>query len=303
MVQALREDRIRGFFDESAARQWEERRRAVEAFLGPLWSAGSLGGLKHGWSGPASPHQQTAIEEILTSAEKMRSSWATGLQRLSVAVREGQRLLDAGSLSCFVLPWIDKFFISSKREGDWEYLPLLVKWLEGRGVRPLILFWDDTSHAGAPSLQLALARMRAGGYRCRGLGVFDGSGGTSRESAMGVVMQEHREMAFFALRPYSDVHSGESFHRMLGRFAVGPERSYDSSWKDDLSFLYAGTQVFPLLSVRSEMEAYPAWVACGGFRYPFGAYFRERVRREALGGLYVRPDAFSLQYASWANLV
>jgi len=302
ILHALREDRVRGFFDESGERQCGERLRAVQEFFGPLSGAVSLDGEKHGWSGPSSPHQQTAIEDIIASAERIRDSWPHGLLRLSAAVREGQRLMDEGSLSCFVLPWIDKFFISSEREKDWEYLPLLVKWLEDRGVRPLVLFWDDTSHARAPSLQLALKRMKEGGCRCRGLGVFDAGGGTLRESAVDIVLREYREVSLFALRPYSDVHSGESFHRMLERFAVASERSYDSSWKDDLSFLYAGTQVFPLLSVRCRLDTHPAWVAAGGFRHPFGAYFRERLRRAAPWNSCMQPDAFSRQYAAWANL-
>jgi hypothetical protein len=241
IVHALREIRLREIFDSPARLQWERYLRSAGALFGRFPVEELSPGGKYSWSGPVSPHQGSGLRDLLASGESLRRTWPRGLERLSSMIIEGQKLMDEGVLSRLVLPWIDKFFISSEREKDYEYLPLLVRWIEGRGIRPLILLWDDTSHAQTPSLQLALKRMKDAGCRCRGIGAFDGSGETRRELAAEVILKECREVDLFALRPFSDVHSGDSFHRMLEYFDHGRGRPYDSSWKDDLSFLYAGT--------------------------------------------------------------
>jgi hypothetical protein len=199
-----------------------------------------------------------------------------------------------------VFPWIDKFFISSRRGKDLEYLPVLVRWLEEQGNNPLILFWEDTAHAQAPSFQLALRKL-AEQAAFRGIGVFDWLG-SDRSEALQHVCREHGSVMLFALRPYSDEHYPRSFLQLIQNRDYRFFNHYDSSWKDNLCFLYVGTQVLPLLSVQCDMEAFPAWIAVERRKHAFGAYFRRRLREIVLGAKSEQADEFSWQYSYWSNL-
>ncbi|HTY24660.1 MAG TPA: hypothetical protein VMC85_16125, partial [Desulfomonilaceae bacterium] len=176
-----------------------------------------------------------------------------------------------------------------------------VQWFERQTTKPLILFWEDTPHPQDPSLKLALRRLREQGRLYRGIGVF-GWEGSSRGEALKVICDKHREAVLFALRPYTDCHNFRSFHQLLEKQEYGFFQNYDSSWKDGLCFLYAGTQIFPLLSVQSDMENVPAWIMAEGVKYPFGSYFRGKLREAVLGKSHSKCDALSRQYALWANL-
>jgi hypothetical protein len=105
------------------------------------------------------------------------------------------------------------------------------------------------------------------------------------------------------LRPFTDVHHQVPLSQILfdrvGRF---PE-VYDSSWKDDLSFIYTGTQVWPLLSVQCTPEPFPPWVGTFHRKVPFGSWFRHRLQDLVLRRYGLRElDQFSLEYGKWANL-
>jgi hypothetical protein len=254
-----------------------------------------------GWSGPLSPHQRSYFHEILGWADSRRRVWEEGLLRLAALMKEGKLLLEEGSLPYLVLPWIDKFFISSRRKEDWEYLTTLVQWIERQGTKPLILFWEDTLHAQEPSLKLVLKQLRSQGYPYSGIGVF-GWDGSSRLDALEIIANAHHETVLFALRPYTDCHNFRPLQQLLGNRDYQFFQDYDSSWKDGLCFFYAGTQVFPLLSVQSDREDFPAWIVVAGVKVPFGSYIRGRLREAVLGKSHKDCDAFSLQYALWANL-
>jgi hypothetical protein len=257
---------------------------------------------KWGWPGGLSPHQRLLLQDVVAWRNERRRIWKRGFLRLAALIHEGQRLLDTGKISHFVLPWIDKFFISSQREADLEYLPGFVRWLECQGIQPCILFWEDTTHSRAPSLQLALERLRQQGMPFRGIGIFDGTG-SRREDALGIICREYPMARLFALKPHSDFHNPRSLRQLLTDLDYGFFESYDSSWKDNLCFLYAGTQVFPFISVQSDMEPSPAWVGTMNHtRHLFGSLFRRELRRYLLGVEAQRPDPFSCAYAAWANL-
>jgi len=118
-----------------------------------------------------------------------------------------------------------------------------------------------------------------------------------------IILEEHQETGLFALRP---VHS-ESRHRSLQTLLRQPDRgffrAYDSSWKDNLCFLYAGTQVRPLVSPQWETEPFPAWLAAQGRKFAFGEALRSRLRREVPGEERTEPDPLGLEYSRWANLL
>ncbi|MDY6909095.1 MAG: hypothetical protein SWC40_03990 [Thermodesulfobacteriota bacterium] len=254
------------------------------------------------WGGPVAPHQAWSSRVLCRWAEERRAGWAAGFRRLRALIRTGQEWLDAGRIDALVLPWIDKFFISSRRDGDIRYLSLLLEWLDGGDTVPVVLFWDDCSRKRSPSLKAALEKLEA--RRVKGVGVF-GRGDVTREDALEAIVRSHHRYRLFALRPWTDTHHPmrlEEYLRTRRRTSLVP---YDSSWKDNLAFLYSGTQVAAFLSIPYEMESRSPWVALEGRRVPFGVYWRRRLRTEIPGSVCpgADRDLLSQSYAAWANLL
>lgn len=274
--------------------------RARRIFAPKVTGGAAVDGVS-AWTGPVSPHQRFTPNDVAAWRESAEKGWIEGLVLLFALVAQGQNMIDSGKISSFALPWIDKFFISSRRRADKDYLAALFRLVERHIERPLVLFWEDTAHARRPSFALALEDLAEEGLPFRGIGVFDPHG-SDRRDALEIIRGEYPAKKFFALRPAGDHHHGGVGNRILegrdGRFL----KSYDSSWKDNLVFIYAGTQVFPLLSVQTEMEATAPWVSTGRERYPFGSWFRRRLRREAIGA-DDPADPLSLACSAWANLL
>ena len=302
ILHACWESRVRATLDRSFREGWERDVVAARSFLGGEALQGMAEGGRYSSRGMVSPHQRFSVRAIEAWRHERLAGWREGLLRLVALLRQGQRLLDAGQLECFVLPWIDKFFISSRREEDREYLPALLKWLEMFSIQPLILFWEDTPHAFAPSFQLTLQRLQERGCPFRGIEIFDPGRGTRREDAEEIVCSEHDAVRLFALRPHSDTYQRQALSELLRGSARHFCETYDSSWKDDLCFIYTGTQVLPLLSVQCEMEPFPPWLAFQGVKYPFGSWLRQRLRREVLGQNALVETLLSKEYFAWANL-
>ena len=266
-------------------------------------------GAEQSWTGAVGPHQRLSLSQVMAWRDSHRDSWASGFRLLTAVIREGQRLLDAGELQQLVVPWIDKFFISSLRDQDLDFFPLTAKCLELCGCRPLLLIWEDTSRAAFPSLQLAVRQWRDAGLACQGIGVFSECGAerVDRDRAEEFILAHHTDTRWFALRPFSDGFQPRSLEQLLDRrdYAFLHAAAYDSSWKDNLAFIYAGTQVAPLVSVQCDAELFPAWVLVDGRKWPFGAFLRGTLRRMVLGhedqGL--APRGVAARYAEWANLL
>jgi hypothetical protein len=304
---ALWESRFRAFLDPSLEAAWQEDARRA----GVLLDAASLQeisqGQRHGWCGALSPHQGLRLADVMKWRAERQVCWQPGLVRLAALIRTGDELLAAGRLQHLVLPWIDKFFISSQRAEDLQYLPLLIDWLTRQGCRPLILFWEDTSHRQNPSFQLALQRLRAQGQAFAGIGIFsDQPQAVPREEAQAFILRHHRDCQLFALRPYRDQYQPADLRGLLENtdYRFLQPHNYDSAWKDNLCFLYAGTQVFPLLAVQTDAELFPAWVGFNRVRYPFGTCLRSCLRQQVTGvtEALAAESGLSLEYARWANL-
>ena len=278
-----------------------------DAEPGGGFGPGACGADKHEWRGPLALHQRMSREMVLEWVENSRKGWADGVALLFALAREGRRLLDSGVIDSMVLPWIDKFFISSRRQADIDYLERLFRFVSENTESPPILFWDDTPHARAPSLGLALDRMAEAGLPFRGVGLFNTAlsegHAAERERAPGIIAGEYPQKALFALRPLTEKHCPGAFRRIFEDLDQSFFLDYDSSWKDDLAFLYAGTQVVPLLGTQTEMEPVSPWVVTGGGRCGFGAWFRRILRRASLGGHREAPEEIGLKYCGWANLL
>lgn len=301
IVQAVWQGRVRAAFHSSRHEQWHKIVQQSGDDLPATLFKDTVQGDKYGWPEALSPHQRFPLEQVLAWRRDRHRCWAAGLLRLAALVQEGQRLLDRGDLIQLVVPWIDKFFISSMRAADLEYLPGLVQWLTEQTVRPLILFWDDTARACAPSLQLALQTLRSQGHPFRGIGILGGDS-SRRRDASAIISREHGDTLLFALRPRDDTRNPQPLQLLLEHLDYDFFRHYDSSWKDNLCQLYVGTQVFPLLAVQSEREALPAWIAAGGVKYPFGSYVRAHLRDRVVPGETAPRDELDQAYAWWANL-
>jgi hypothetical protein len=266
-------------------------------------------GNKHEWPGALSPHQRISHDRVSAWIEKAHETWADGLILLFALANEGQRMLDSGKIHSFVLPWIDKFFISSRRLADITYLEGLFKLLSANVREPLILLWDDTPHGKLPSLGLALEYLTGQGMPFKGLGIFDtgasaaGLHGADRAEAARIIIEDYPQKTLFALRPLNENHCPEAYRRIFKDLDMRFFLNYDSSWKDNLVFIYTGTQVFPLLPVQTEMEAVAPWVFSGRGRHAFGAWFRRTLRHFSLGKIEGISDPLSLQHYSWANLL
>jgi hypothetical protein len=306
--QALWESALRALLGGCSGASWEKDFDCAGKFFSPQDLVDIQDGRGSGWTGALSPHQRLRLPKIIAWDEERRASWHTGLFLLATIIAEGQRLLDAGKLRHLVVPWIDKFFISSQRERDLDFFPRILKWLEQQGCRPLVLLWEDTSHAHSPSLQLAMRQLRERGFLCQGIGVFDwGPNPVVREDAEEFIVKQHQGVLFFALRPFSDCHNPKSLPQILKERDHAFLRSahYDSSWKDNLAFLYAGTQVAPLLSVPGDAESFPGWLVAGSRKVPFGTFFRGRLRQLLFNREDEGRDRENLAgtYALWANLL
>ncbi len=301
---ALWESQVRATFDPDWTEHYERELLLVEGILGKE----RLKGIQddavaaHALPCALAPHQRRTVKDVLRWRHQRQEFWSEGLFLLGAMIVEGQNLLDLGDIEGLVLPWIDKFFISSRRDADRDYLPLILQFLDTLGAQPLVLFWEDTSRAKDPSFKLALNEMKRRGLPFRGIGVFD-EGDSRRDEALDLICQEYRSTRLFALRPFNDTHNPASLHCLLQGGLRYFLSHYDSSWKDNLCFMYAGTQVLPFVSVHCEMEPFPAWIVSGNRRIPFGAAFRHRLRRNVLGTQCCMVHPLSLRYAQWANLL
>jgi hypothetical protein len=255
------------------------------------------------------------LDQILRWYRQNKRNHFKKLSLLWALISTGQEWLSNRRMEYFVLPIVDKFFISSKRDQDLEYLPAFVYQTRLFDRTPLFLFIDDTSRASNPSLQLAIDRWREN-YPFLGLGVF----ATRRDptpSCLETVLENSSEINLFALRPLTQVHNPVGLDFLLAQRPpefLSPEH-YDSCWKDNLPFLYQGTQVAPFSGRVEQFESFSPLLATSAGPIFFGTYYRFKLRQLALKQLGFIEEKSQLndsqsplellwsEYAQLANLL
>jgi hypothetical protein len=262
---------------------------------------------------PTTARQQ--VHETLLWYQEKSAGHARLLNWLWALIEAGEEWLRSGRLESLVLPIIDKIFISSQRDQDLAYLPLFVQLVSRMDRAPLFLLIDDTSRATHPSLQLAIDRWRQQFGFC-GLGVY-GSQAVSEEKPFETILARSSRVNLFALRPLTQVHNPLSLDTLLAKRPQSflSPLEYDSSWKDNLPFLYHGTQVAPFAGASKRAQQFsPALITSAG-PMAFGIYYRHRLRQLALERLgFTREksradDSYSSlhhlwgEYAQLANLL
>jgi hypothetical protein len=222
------------------------------------------------------------LEQTLSWYRKQRRGHSEKLCLLWALIGTGQQWLSNGRLEYLVLPIVDKFFISSKRDQDLDYLPSFLKLVQRFDHTPLFLLIDDTSRASQPSLQLAIDRWREN-YPFLGLGVFAGKRDSSL-SYLETILDNSSKINLFALRPLSQVHNPAALDFLLAQRPsefLSPEK-YDSSWKDNLPFLYQGTQIAPFTGGVEHPQSFSPFVHTSAGPMCFGTYYRFKLRKRAL---------------------
>ena len=255
------------------------------------------------------------LEQTLSWYRKQRQGLSEKLSLLWALIATGQQWLSSGRLEYLVLPIVDKFFISSKRDQDLDYLPSFLKLVQRFDHTPLFLLIDDTSRGSQPSLQLAIDRWREN-YPFLGLGVFAGKRDSSR-SYLEKILDSSSKITLFALRPLTQVHNPAALDFLLTQRPsefFSPEK-YDSSWKDNLPFLYQGTQIAPFTGEMEHPQSFSPFVHTSAGPMFFGTYYRFKLRKRALKdlGLTEEKNQFDppqsqletlwSEYADLANLL
>jgi hypothetical protein len=222
------------------------------------------------------------LDQSLLWYRKNKENHSEKLSLLWALIRTGQEWLSNRGLEYFVLPIVDKFFISSKRDQDLDYLPAFLNLIQQFDRTPLFLLIDDTSRSSHPSLQLAIDRWREN-YPFLGLGVF-ASKRDSTSSYLETILDNSPKINLFALRPLTQVHNPIGFDFLLAQRPpefLSPEQ-YDSSWKDNLPFLYQGTQVAPFSGRVEQPERFSPLLLTSAGPILFGTYYRFKLRQLAL---------------------
>ncbi|NIQ88368.1 MAG: hypothetical protein GWN93_04535, partial [Deltaproteobacteria bacterium] len=222
------------------------------------------------------------VHETLRWYRKKKVGHARLLSWLWALIETGEKWLRSERLESLVLPIIDKVFISSQRDQDLTYLPLFVQLFSRMDSAPLFLLIDDTSRAAHPSLQLAIDRWRQQ-YDFHGLGVYD-SQADPEDEPFETILSRSSRVNLFALRPLTQVHNPLSLNTLLTtrpQSFLSPTE-YDSSWKDNLPFLYHGTQVAPFAGAWKQAEQFSPTLLTSAGPMAFGTYYRHRLRQLAL---------------------
>jgi len=262
---------------------------------------------------PAAARRQ--LNQTLSWYRKKKKNHSEKLSLLWALIRTGQEWLSSSRLEYLVLPMVDKFFISSKRDQDLDYLPSLLKLIHRFDHTPLFLFIDDTSRASQPSLQLAIDRWRET-YPFLGLGVFAGKRDSS-SSHFETILDNSSKIHLFALRPLTQVHNPIALNFLLAQRPLEflSPKHYDSSWKDNLPFLYEGTQVAPFSGGVEQPERFSSFLTTSAGSMFFGTYYRFKLRQLALKHLgfleeksQINPahsqlEALWSEYSDLANLL
>ena len=222
------------------------------------------------------------LDQTFSWYSKNKKNYSEKFPLFWALIRTGQEWLSSNRLEYLVLPMVDKFFISSKRDQDLEYLPSLLTLVQHSDHTPLFLFIDDTSRGSQPSLQLAIDRW-CENHPFLGLGVFASKRDPS-PSNLETILENSSKLNFFALRPLTQVHNPLALDFLLAQRPAEflSPKHYDSAWKDNLPFLYQGTQVAAFSGGVEQSERFSPFLVTSAGPMFFGTLYRLKLRQLAL---------------------
>ncbi len=238
---------------------------------------------------PVNPEVMDIFLELhLQWTERKINGWLDWHALLLSLLSVGNRYLSANKIEAFVVPWTDKFFMSSKRKKDISYLEGILKFVCAFVPETKILFVDDTTKKSDPSLKLALPELNKllEPLKVRGLGVFDSQENRyeTNDPALFVtsVLATHQMVVISPCPSSSDF---RSFYNLVENkdYSFLTKENYHSSWKDNLDFLYWGTSVFPLTDAINFDPFFPAYVLTKSGPLPFGRFYKTFLMKHARG--------------------
>lgn len=228
------------------------------------------------------------LQTHLAWSGKISENWLKWHALLLSVLEVGNRMVSDGRCSYLVVPWINKFFISSRREKDTSYLAILIKMILNFLPDTLIVVFDDTTRLRDPSLKLAIPILQkaVSSYGIQGVGIF-GKQGEEKSSedvkeSIGEIAQGNNVLV---TRPYRYVRNHRSLNELIMRrdYTFLSDDQYDSSWKDNTDFLYWGTSIFPLTNALNFTADFPPVIVTNRGTLPFGSYYRNQLIFHALG--------------------
>lgn len=192
-----------------------------------------------------------------------------------------------------VLPWADKFVISTQKGGDWPYLAGIVALLARLDPPPLLLLIDETAHPASASVGdvlAAIGRQRPD-LAVRGLGAFGGR--TEPADALADLLAAAPGANLVALRPLPGPEPCAGLgQRLAGR---GAELPLAPVSRDGAAYLLAGTGLERLAPAEPWTMGEPApWLLTARGFAPLGSWWRRRVM--AYAGRTSAPDG---QWRGW----
>ncbi len=241
-------------------------------------------------------------------ATRILNEWLPWHALLLALLKTGSEFVTTGKCKHLVIPWINKFFISSQRKKDTKYLTRLIKFVLNFAPETKILFVDDTTRKREPSLKLAIPELnrQLERYKIRGLGVFD----TTRnihpsDNEEQLILSALRKYKMVIIRPYRWISNYKSFYNLMGKkdLTFLENRYYDSSWKDNLDFLYWGTSVFPLTGALAFDPLFPAYVYSKSTPVPFGIFYKKQLLKLLTNETEFTPSPLFAAYGKVANLL
>jgi len=295
-----------GTFPENALREWQARLRPYLNFEKIKCHLEDTLGLI--------PIHPAVIELFLTNtmkwAKRILDGWLEWHALLLAILSSGHRYVADGKCQSLVVPWINKFFISSKRKQDIDYLELLIRFILGFVPDTKILFVDDTTKKSDPSLKLALHELnnRLHPISVQGMGVF-GNDVHHQKNAdfLEKLIRLFKTIPVIIVRPCPSVPRYTSFYELLRKrnTAFLTAENYDSSWKDNLDFLYWGTSVFPLTDAINFDPHFSPVIATRTGPVPFGVYYKTSLLKHSLGLEISRaaPSSLFAEYGYIANIL
>lgn len=273
--------------------------RAAGPWLAPGLAQGILAGSLP--LAPSGPPLDQAREKALEALALARSLAAEGRRAMSLAW--GYLAAWGRSRQPLVLPWADKFVISTQKAGDWAYLAGILEFLGRLTHPPLVLLLDETIHPPAASLAMVLQniRLQRPGLAVVGLGAMaEQAEPPDLAEALSLAAREARLIAF---RPLPGPHPGANLdQRLAGQQADLP---LTPASRDGANWLLAGTQLAALAGGEplsaGTIDQPAAWLLTKRGFTPLGLWWRRRIMTHA--GREIVPEAHWPPWQRAFNLI